>query len=92
MKRVKPRTERERRVLAWCNKVRERLGRKPVGRFTPGHPCNANECVIARTIDGVVVFDGVVHSRELDCYFDIPAYTEAFIDSFDAGRLPHLID
>lgn len=92
MKRVKPRTERERRVLAWCNKVRAKLGRKPVDMFACGLAGNCFECVIARTIGDAIAGGVSVRHRESGLKVTTPRYIQYFIVSFDAGRLPHLID
>lgn len=91
MKRVKPRTDRERRVLAWCNKVRAKLGRKPVATLACGDKFYVCECVLMRTLDAERV---TYRSTTLRDGMEVkhPEYIRKFIHSFDTGRLPHLID
>jgi len=49
MKRVKPRNKKEERVLAWCNRMRKKMLRKPVKTFAVGYVDDELNCVIAKT-------------------------------------------
>lgn len=50
-KRLKPETKLEKRVLAWCNEIRKRFGKRPVRMFKKGIPKSIHHCPLINTID-----------------------------------------
>lgn len=86
-------------ALSLANKVRTKIGKKPVKRLQKGHPCEAHSCVIARTIGSDIFVwpyadqRGCIVSRDIEMTDVIvrggklPAQ---FAIAFDNGDIPEL--
>lgn len=86
-------------VLAFCNDVRQQLGRQPVPHLRKGRPGDSEACVVAGTINhaarnrvsvdsyGVYLAVFTPDEKKLS---DVPPFVDAFIDDFDLGRLSEL--
>ena len=93
-KRVKPRTKRDKRALAWCNRVREKQGLKPVKTFAAGIRHDSCECVIARTAHVEYIIGGrwIMPDVSIDeATIRSPKYIADFYYAFDRGWIPYLI-
>ena len=91
-------TPREKKVLGYCNWVRESLGFTPLTELLPGVCHSPWSCPIANTIRGGPN-DSVAISTDRTRYFlngmhkfDVnhPKYVSPFVVDFDNGKLPHL--
>lgn len=92
MKRVKPETNTERSVLAWCNRKRKMLGRRSVKTLAKGLPRSCSGCVVAKTIGGVIVNRVDIRKNNPDESYvcRTPKYIWQFMDKFDLRKLPRL--
>ena len=92
-------TPREKKVLGYCNGVRESLGFAPRTELLPGVRHSPWSCPVANTIRGGPN-DSVEISTDRTRYFlnngmqefDVnhPKYVSRFVGDFDNGKLPHL--
>lgn len=89
MKNVKPKTQIERRVLAWCNKQRKNYGFKPRKTISGGHCLNSDSCVITRTAKLNWTERYIAEAVNGDI-IKLPKYIQRFINFFDRGDYPHL--
>jgi hypothetical protein len=90
-------------LLAWANRVRERIGAKPVDRLRKGQPQDEQHCPLANTINHHVRGKARVRVDESDVYrgedafepderiVKTPEYAERFIREFDRGDHPELV-
>lgn len=75
------------RILAYCNRIRKKMGKKPIKQMRKGYrglPC---QCPIAHTIGLVKVWAGV--HTDTDSY-KFTKQVSKFINEFDAGLWPEL--
>lgn len=73
-------------TLAWCNERRAERGRTPLDRLPKGRRGHARECPCG-TASGLRVYSNV-YTDESGVRHDTPSPVKAFINAFDAGRLP----
>ena len=91
-------------ALAFANRVREALGKKPVKRLAKGEVGSGRRCAIARTItrdykDLIFVTDVHNENGRYTAAADIGGLTLAeggvlvgdFIRAFDKGEIPELV-
>lgn len=94
---IKPHTQTEARVLAYCNRIRAALKRRAVNGFVKGDPEDALCCVIANTI-GTAEVEPDDHSKSSRLtvgdrsFGPLPKYVNSFAIAFDNGKYPHLIE
>lgn len=88
-------TAHDKRVLAWCNRIRAKLGKKPVRYIRKGMRDKTCDCPLANTIGDVSLGtnDGNTNTdwREDRMFFCVPRVASAWIRDFDTGKLPHFI-
>lgn len=83
-------------VLNWVNQQRESRGLEPLDELPYGHPTNSGHCPVARGLG----FNAVVSVDDYELYSEdsvcesgiIPDYVSTFIQDFDEGEYPHLIE
>ena len=90
-------------VLREVNKIRDRNGLLALAELPQGRRWQAGECVLARAFEGVFpnvrvgsahVYSATVH-RRLECWrggFDLNSVLEIFIENFDDGLYPELVE
>ncbi len=84
----------DKRVLAWCNKIRAKLGKKPVRMIRKGVPHRLRECALAKTIGSVVMASccrDISKTHWGGKNFAIPEYVRFWLIEFDEEKLPHFI-
>ena len=88
---------REERVLNWVNRIREKMGRKPIMKLKRGYAGDPQRCPLAQSLGGRLTIRGlestwsvVVHEpgRLLPRHFRL--YVDDFVSDFDEGRYHHL--
>lgn len=99
---VLPQKEQIKRdVLIWVNEQRKEMGLKPIGSLPRGVIDNSQSCVLSRAIrhdwDGISVIVGLGTYTLLDSsaryiYFDMPEHITSFVEDFDHGRFPELVN
>lgn len=97
MKRDRPTPKQEERLLAWVNKQRVQLGRKPIGHLERGDPKVADSCPIAKSL-GFLCDVEDTHWRHYEVKGDyssdirqrLPIYVQDFVKRFDRGNYPGL--
>jgi len=79
------------RVLAWVNRVRAKVRRKPLKKLPKGERVNAWACPIARACPGISGrrFSGSMLSHD-DLFVEEPVHVAQFIRDFDARQYPWL--
>lgn len=96
---VKPTNARERRVLAWVNRMRKKhLGKPPLKGLPKGEAClSSAQCVIGRAF-GNSPRIGPKYAVVLGPFITVgvktlrmPQYLDDFEYDFEAGKLPHLL-
>lgn len=106
LKGLKPRNRDERRLLNKINKIRTILKLKPLSRILKGNTEDPTSCPIANSIshgfknyvevevdDQSIFVDTDPH--DINNYFyseETPQYVRNWIDKFDKGEIPQLID
>lgn len=76
-------------VLKWVNAERTYLGMTKLTELPKGEPQIATCCVIARALDGE---SGSDSTWRADGCIEHPPYVKRFIQAFDEGKYPHLVD
>lgn len=90
------------KVLAYVNRLRKQLGRRPLKRLPKGEVCCAESCPIARALkptDGYAEVDDteivVVRGAGFDAREVLktkpPRYVTRFVRHFDNGLIPELV-
>lgn len=79
-------------ALAFANRVRRILGKKPVSVLKRGRPNMEDRCPLANTIGGVTVDGNQVEyrSNDLTIRVECPDTIARFVDDFDCGEYPEL--
>ena len=85
----------DRNVLDWANRVRaeHNLG-EPLTELPKGLIDNSFQCPIARALGHNTQVDGedaYLHSDEHEA-INLPPYVRTFVQDFDAGLIPHMVD
>lgn len=88
----------EQRVLAFCNRIRAKLGLKPRKRLVKGNKDDCFRCVVSNTIASpsseFIVSDDcsiVAGHNGKEVGVRTPKYIKDFMRRFDAGEYPHLV-
>ena len=90
-------------ALAWVNNIRAgRYGLEPEDTFPPGRRSDGKECPVARALAPckgkaiVCHLNVILYSPEErykdDEFITVPEYVGRFIEQFDAGLFPDLIE
>lgn len=80
------------RILNLCNRVRAKLGKKPVKRLKKGVMDDSACCPIARTIGGVEVGDTTIDKAwTWETIITLPKYAQDWIKAFDNKEIPELL-
>ena len=77
------------RVLAYVNRIRKELGKKPIKRLPKGERRSPVSCPIARGIGSGARFSGVAITP--NGHYDAPQYVRNFVYLFDSGQYPELV-
>jgi len=84
-------TPEDKRALAWCNKIRAKLGMWRTFRIRKGIPQHAHKCPLARTIGNGVSIGVGIYDHEDNRIETIPSDVISWLEAFDSGKLPHFI-
>ena len=83
-------TPKHTRVLAYVNRIRKKLGKKPIKRLPKGDKLCYGSCPIARATGCDVHSTWMVNRNTLD-ETRLPSYIQDWIDRFDSGKHPELV-
>lgn len=86
--------ELEAKALAWCNARRQEKGKRPLKKMPKGRQQDQMSCPCGRTcklwVDSLVwkFCDDPVYAKNRP----LPKYMQRFVEKFDEGEFPHLIE
>ncbi len=88
-------------TLRWVNQLRVKLGLEKIDHLPPGVQNDEHSCPIAIALEGMynVNSDGIEANLDLmpdgskpEWWIDLPPSARTFVERFDNGRYPELID
>lgn len=85
-------------TLAWCNQQRAAFGKPSLEALPPGLPASGTCCPVACALDLPAAFTSVLNTWYAESLPEgvggiaHPLAVRRFIESFDRGDYPHLVD